>query len=304
MIKSIPWVEKYRPRYFSDIIMSNTNDLILNNMINNKKFMNIILYGPPGTGKTSTVINIINSYQDKYEKRDNTLVMHLNASDDRGIDTIRNQINTFVTTKHIWGTGTKFVVLDEVDYMTRSAQYSLKYLIDQNIPNVRFCLICNYIYKLESSLTHHFIKLRFNSVPKDKVFLLLKHIVTSEKLKYTNDDIYDIQSSCGSDIRRMINIIQCDSTRNTNTHRGTLTTKIDTLFDDKNTTYNDIIDLTYVYNISINGLIYSYIDHFVKHNKIETDIIDFIECILNINRIDDELLAKYFTSFFINYKLK
>ena len=304
MVKIIPWVEKYRPRIFSDIIMSDTNDRILNNMINRRTFMNLILYGPPGTGKTSTIINIINSYQEKYEKSDNTLVMHLNASDDRGIDTIRNQINTFVTTKHIWGTGTKFVVLDEVDYMTRSAQHSLKYLIDQAIPGVRFCLICNYIYKLEPSLTHHFIKLRFNIVPSDKVFVLLKHIVTSENLQYSNEDIREIQASCGSDIRRMINVIQCNSTRINNIRDSKLTTDIDELFYNKTISHNEIMNLTYKYNITLNELIISYLNYIIQLGNIDFEVIDFIECILKIDRIDENIITKYFTLFFVNYKLK
>ena len=303
MVKNIPWVEKYRPRIFSDIIMSDTNERILNNMIDMRKFMNLILYGPPGTGKTSTIINIINAYQEKYEKKDNTLVMHLNASDDRGIDTIRNQINTFVTTKHIWGTGTKFVVLDEVDYMTRSAQYSLKYLIDQDIPGVRFCLICNYIYKLEPSLTHHFIKLRFNTVPPDKVFLLLKHIVSSERLQYNDEDIREIQASCGSDIRRMINIVQCNSTCINNIRLSTLTKDIDTLFYNKTTGHDDIIGLTYKYNITIRELIVSYLNNIIN-DTIDHTIIDFMECILKMDRIEEEIITKYFTLFIINYKLK
>ena len=85
-------------------------------------------------------------------------VMHLNASDDRGIDVIRNQIYNFVHFKHIFDNKLKFVILDEVDYMTKSAQNTLRQII-KDYKNVRFCLICNYISKIVKSLQNSFFKL-------------------------------------------------------------------------------------------------------------------------------------------------
>ena len=78
-------------------------------------------------------------------------MIHLNASDDRGIDVISNQINQFVNTKTLFGNGMKFVILDEVDYMTKNAQQALKYLIQQYSKNISFCLICNYISRIDTS---------------------------------------------------------------------------------------------------------------------------------------------------------
>ena len=94
------------------------------------------------------------------------MIIHLNASDERGIDIIRNQINHFVNAKTLFGVGNKFVVLDEVDYMTKNAQKALKQFSMYNIMNnIRFCLICNYISKIEKCLQNEFIKLRFNQLP-------------------------------------------------------------------------------------------------------------------------------------------
>ena len=87
-----PWIEKYRPNKFEDIVLENSNKKLLNNIIKTNNFPNLLFYGPPGTGKTTTIINMINSYQIKHKQKKKGLMIHLNASDDRGIHIIRNQI--------------------------------------------------------------------------------------------------------------------------------------------------------------------------------------------------------------------
>ena len=131
------WVEKYRPTSFEDIVLEPINRTLLKNIIKTNNFPNLLFYGPPGTGKTTTIINLINEYQDKYNQKSKGLKIHLNASDDRGIDIIRNQINQFVNTKTIFGKGMKFVILDEVDYMTKNAQQALRYLIQQYSKDIK-----------------------------------------------------------------------------------------------------------------------------------------------------------------------
>jgi len=90
------WVEKYRPKLFDDIVLDPFNKQILSNIIETGHFPNLLFYGPPGTGKTTTIINLINAYQEKTSGKNKELVIHLNASDERGIDVIRNQIIHFV----------------------------------------------------------------------------------------------------------------------------------------------------------------------------------------------------------------
>ena len=141
---SIPWVEKYRPQHFDDLILSSLNRKILSNIIETGFIPNLLFYGPPGTGKTTTIINLMNSYQKEYNQQGKGLVIHLNASDERGIDIIRNQINKFVNSKTLFSKGIKFVVLDEVDYMTKNAQQALCYLLQKQKDTVRFCLICTH----------------------------------------------------------------------------------------------------------------------------------------------------------------
>ena len=90
------WMEKFRPKTLDDIVLDPLNKKILTNIINTGYFPNLLFYGPPGTGKTTTIINLVNSYQEKLNQKNKELMIHLNASDERGIDIIRSQINHFV----------------------------------------------------------------------------------------------------------------------------------------------------------------------------------------------------------------
>jgi DNA polymerase III delta prime subunit len=204
----IPFMELYRPKHFDDIVLDPLNRQILKNIIETSYFPNLLFYGPPGTGKTTTIINLINAYQAKLNIKNKDLIIHLNASDERGIDIIRNQINFFVNSKPLFHTGMKFVILDEVDYMTKNAQQALRYLLQNYTGNVRFCLICNYISKIDEGLQNEFIRLRFNQLPKDDIIHFLNHISESEKLNIPVSFLACIQKLYKSDIRSMINFMQ------------------------------------------------------------------------------------------------
>jgi len=204
-----PWIEKYRPTKFKDIVLDDVNEKILTNIIAHNYFPNLLFYGPPGTGKTTTIINLIKSYHEKRDQKNRKRFMiHLNASDDRGIDIIRNQIYQFVNTKTLFGHGVKFVILDEVDYMTKNAQQALRYLIQQYADNVRFCLICNYISRIDIALQNEFIRLRFCQLPTKAIFLFLDKIQKAENLQLIPSTLRTIQHVFKSDIRSMINFIQ------------------------------------------------------------------------------------------------
>lgn len=204
----IPYVEFYRPKYFDDIVLEPLNKQILKNIIEKSYFPNLLFYGPPGTGKTTTIINLINAYQEKQHNKNKDLIIHLNASDERGIDIIRNQISNFVNSKPLFNDGMKFVILDEVDYMTKNAQQALRYLLQNYTNNVRFCLICNYISKIDEGLQNEFIRLRFNQLPREEIIHFLNNISVSEGLCLSKKTLSCIQKLYKSDIRSMINFIQ------------------------------------------------------------------------------------------------
>ena len=205
---NVPWVEKYRPTEFDDIVLDPMNRAIFKQILEKDYFPNLIFYGPPGTGKTTTVINLIHSYQKKHDQVSRGTIIHLNASDERGIDIIRNQIYQFVKTKNLFEKGIKFVILDEVDYMTKNAQQALKYLLQSSSQNVRFCLICNYISRIDESLKNEFISVRFNQLPENEIMQFLRNIIMKEGIQLSDTVISTIQKLYHSDIRSMINFIQ------------------------------------------------------------------------------------------------
>jgi len=212
MTSTINWNEKYRPNNLEKIILSNYNKLLINNIIEKNYFPNLLLYGPPGTGKTTTVINLINTYLNKYYSDNKKQIVHLNASHERGIEIIRNNLYTFVVSDNLFFEGPKFIILDEVDYMTKSAQLALKYLIEYySNYNVRYCLICNYITKIDNNLQSYFCKLKFNTIPFEEIHSFLANICSAEKLDVSSDYLYHIIYLFKNDIRAMVNFLQLNN---------------------------------------------------------------------------------------------
>lgn len=206
-INTIPWVEKYRPGIFDGIILTNNNKIILENVIANQFNVNMLFYGPPGTGKTTTIINMIKKYYANMQMN-NGLVMHLNASDDRGIELIRNQLYSFVNSNNLFGKGKKIIVLDEADYMTKLAQQALKILIESYNDSIRFVLICNYITKIESSLQNILMHIRFNHLPIKQIIDHLFDICIKERITIPKKTLRMVQEKFRYDIRSMINFLQ------------------------------------------------------------------------------------------------
>ncbi|GBE61690.1 replication factor C3 [Babesia ovata] len=139
-----PWVEKYRPESFDDIISH--EDIISTLMVFTEKgqLPHLLFHGPPGTGKTSTILAVSRFL---YGSHRNSYVMELNASDDRGIETVREQIKTFSETSNSFSTGVvgsesgprtnlKLIILDEADQMTNAAQNSLRRIMEIYSSNV------------------------------------------------------------------------------------------------------------------------------------------------------------------------
>lgn len=272
MKKHTPWIEKYRPNNFDDIVLDKFNRKILTNIINTGNFPNIIFYGPPGTGKTTTIINLIHDYQKKQNEINKNLVIHLNASDDRGIDVIRNQIISFVNSKTLFINGTKFIILDEVDYMTKNAQCALRTLIQQCPKNVVFCLICNYISRMDVSLQNEFVRLRFSQLPENKIIEFINKIKLNEQINISTQNIIDLQQMYKSDIRSIINHIQSNCIQNVYGDTKIITPII----------WENIIEMT-------------------KKNKIKDVIIDIKKIVFNYN-IDLKKLLCDFIFYLINNK--
>ena len=290
--ENIPYVEKYRPKILDDTVLDNLSRSILENMITMNDFPNLFFYGPPGTGKTTTIINLIEGFQKKYNGIiDKSLVIHLNASDERGIDTIRTQINNFVLSKSLFRKGTKFVILDEVDYMTKNAQQALKYLLENNNnDNIRFCLICNYISKIDSGLQNEFIKIRFNDLPKEKIIDKLKYISEKEELSLSYESLEKVQKLYKSDMRSMINFIQLcvQSNLKLEDEINIINDKICEDIEEK-IIGDQLLEQKYLYEISLinniekNNLIKIIFNYIIKNKreKITPDFLKYMENIIH-----------------------
>ena len=298
-----PWVELFRPTKFDDIVLDPINKKILTNIITTSYFPNLLFFGPPGTGKTTTIINLVNSYQEVLNQKNKGLMIHLNASDERGIDIIRNQINQFVNSKSLFNQGTKFVILDEVDYMTKNAQQALRYLLQNYTSGVRFCLICNYISRIDEGLQNEFLRLRFNQLPETDIISFLKNISVSEKLNITDKSLRLIQQLYKSDIRSMINFMQSNQHIKDDefniideTVWSELYNKIET-----RVPLNDIISFINVtssqYNIDKKNIIKDFLNYIIRNkgHLISSDFLNFVE---NIMHFEDCKNSHY-----VNYSL-
>ena len=292
-----PWVEKYRPTSFNDIVFDPLNKQLLQNIITNKSFPNLLFYGPPGTGKTTSIINLINAYQDSPNCKN--LMIHLNASDERGIDIIRNQINSFVNSKSLFNDGMKFVILDEVDYMTKNAQIALKYLLQSYKSKVRFCLICNYISRIDEALQNEFVRLRFNQLPQDEIINFLRNINQSENLNYTAEALLSIQKLFNSDIRSMINYMQSNERLISNKKIIKNELWVDLIDKIKNNDYKKNIEyinnLTIEYNIEKKNIIKNFLNFIIREKKehVSTEFLLFIENVMHIPDLNIEFMLPH-----------
>jgi replication factor C subunit 3/5 len=289
---NIPWVEKYRPSIFEDIVLEPMNKLILNNIITTSYFPNLLFYGPPGTGKTTTIVNLITQYLKTHSPNRQTkgLMIHLNASDERGIDIIRNQINQFVNSKALFNEGMKFVILDEVDYMTKNAQQALIYLLQNYSKNVRFCLICNYISRIDEGLQNEFLRLRFNQLPETDIALFLTKIAENENLNITDESICSIQQLYKSDIRSMINFMQSNQNiLKTDFHviDNDVWEKLYEIFETRPADLKPIFvfvqEISNKYNIDKKNIVKYYINFVIRNkpNMITSRFLNFVENIMH-----------------------
>jgi replication factor C subunit 3/5 len=308
-VVSMPWIEKYRPTHFDDIVLDPLNRVLFKNIIEKNKFPNLLFYGPPGTGKTTTIINLIQEYQAKYTRINKETVIHLNASDERGVDIIRTQIYQFVKSCHIFETGCKFVILDEVDYMTKNAQQALKTLLQTCQHDVRFCLICNYISKIDESLLGEFICVRFNQLPPAEIKQFIKKIAVSENVHIDSDDIELLMANYQSDIRSMINFMQSSGINKTERNSRPvsvrewteLTKLLQTTQYENAAKYITTISLTH--NMHKKQILISYMNYIIRKysHLITTKLIDIFD---NVAHSSDDIpcddLVAYFVSNIFN----
>ncbi|KAF3094666.1 hypothetical protein TWF102_007460 [Orbilia oligospora] len=219
---SLPWVEKYRPQSLDDV--SGHEDILttINKFIAQNKLPHLLFYGPPGTGKTSTILALARRiYNTKSEAALRHHVLELNASDDRGIDVVREQIKTFASTKQIFSSAKlepsnttssiaqfKLIILDEADAMTSTAQNALRRIMEKYTSNVRFCIIANYTHKLNAALLSRCTRFRFSPLPIPALRRRVEHVIDSENVRIDDTAVDALLHLSRGDMRRALNVLQ------------------------------------------------------------------------------------------------
>lgn len=209
---SPPWVEKYRPKTVDDVVEQAEVVQVLRQCLTGGDFPNLLLYGPPGTGKTSTILAAARQlFGDMYKDR----ILELNASDERGIQVIRDKVKTFAqrTAGNVRNDGKacppfKIIILDEADSMTGAAQSALRRTMEKESHSTRFCLICNYVSRIIEPLTSRCTKFRFKSLGEEKIIQRLEYICEEEDMKAEKAVLVKLVEASGGDLRRAITSLQ------------------------------------------------------------------------------------------------
>jgi replication factor C subunit 3/5 len=198
----------------------------------------------------------------------------------------------------------KFVILDEVDYMTKNAQQALRYLLQNYTSNVRFCLICNYVSKIDEGLQNEFIRLRFNQLPKEEIIEFLNNISKSEDLNLSMKTISCIQKLYKSDIRSMINFMQSNQNLKNeyvkiidNDVWYELFEKL--LHNEKIENINNFIhSISLNYNIDKKNIIKDFLNYIIKTypKYINSKFLDFVENLIHSQNQNNNIYINYLIS--------
>ncbi|KAJ7965533.1 Replication factor C subunit like [Quillaja saponaria] len=206
--KATPWVEKYRPQSLEDVAAHRDIVDTIDRLTSENRLPHLLLYGPPGTGKTSTVLAVARKL---YGAQYRNMILELNASDDRGIDVVRQQIQDFASTQSFsFGvkSSVKLVLLDEADAMTKDAQFALRRVIEKYTKSTRFSLICNNVNKIIPALQSRCTRFRFAPLDAVHVTERLKHVIKAEGLDVPDSGLAALVRLSNGDMRKALNILQ------------------------------------------------------------------------------------------------
>lgn len=204
-IDNLPWVEKYRPTTLDDVYGQTDIVETVRKFVHEGKLPHLLFYGPPGTGKTSTIIALA---REIYGPNYKNMVLELNASDDRGIDVVRNQIKQFASTMQIFSKGFKLIILDEADAMTSVAQNSLRRIIEKYTKNTRFCILANYAHKLNPALLSRCTRFRFHPISEEAIKERINQVIIKENLHIEKKAENSLLELSKGDMRRALNVLQ------------------------------------------------------------------------------------------------
>jgi len=210
---ALPWVEKYRPATIDDVAQQEEVVSALRNSLATGELPNMMFYGPPGTGKTSVALALV---QQLYGKQWRERVKELNASDERGISAVREQVKTFAQLA-IGSRGDdlsqtksrfKIIILDEADSMTHDAQAALRRIMEEFVHVTRFIIICNYVSKIIEPLHSRCSKFRFQPIGADFQKARLLGICEKEQVTLGPGALDKLIDLSRGDLRYSVTLLQ------------------------------------------------------------------------------------------------
>jgi replication factor C small subunit len=209
------WVEKYRPTSLADMLGQEAIVPLLRAYAAKRTLPHLLFAGPPGTGKTTAAIALA---RDLYGPEWRQNFLELNASDSRGIDTVRTTIKEYARTSPLGEVGFKILFLDEADNLTSEAQASLRRLMERYSGSCRFVLSCNYSSRIIDPIQSRCAVFRFRAYSEEALRAQLERIAKAEGLRLAPEAVRTILAAANGDMRRATNLLQL-----TAAHSGTIT---------------------------------------------------------------------------------
>jgi replication factor C small subunit len=195
------WVEKYRSQTLEDYVGNETIKKSIQQYLNQNDIQNFIFYGPAGTGKTTLAKLIVNNLDCDY--------IYINASDERGIETIRDKVQGFASVASF--KSLKVIILDEADFLTIQAQASLRNIIETFSRTTRFILTCNYVERIIDPLQSRCQVLKIVPPSKQEIANHIHTILSKENVEIESNDLKSVVNRFYPDLRKMLNTLQMSS---------------------------------------------------------------------------------------------
>lgn len=217
------WTEKYRPESFSEVVGQDHIIKRISSLTNSNNIPHLLFAGPAGTGKSTLALAVVKELFGE-EWKDN--YMELNASDERGINVIREKVKGFARTKSIGDVPFKVIFLDEADSLTPEAQQALRRTMENYSSSCRFILSCNYSSKIIDPIQSRCSIFKFKLLEKKDVKKVIEKIAEKENLTISDEAVETIYEGSEGDCRRSINILQSVSSISPNVNPELVSTVI------------------------------------------------------------------------------